>query len=81
LLDAWRREADENHWLDYLHTRARVCELEFAARPKAPHWPTLAPHGAARSGAKGQSFGVSSAASATKRPNYLGRLKSFALGE
>jgi GT2 family glycosyltransferase len=77
LLDAWRREADDNHWLDFIHTRARVCELEFAARPTAPRWPSLATH----SGAKGQRYAAASAASATKRPNYLGRLKSFALGE
>ena len=77
LLDAWRREADDDHWLDFIHTRARVCELEFAARPMAPHWPSLAIH----SGAKGQRYAAASAASTTKRPNYLGRLKSFALGE
>lgn len=81
LLEAWRREANDDHWLNFIHTRARVCELESSARPTAPHWNSLAPHSAARNGAKGQRFAAASAASATKRPNYLGRLKSFALGE
>jgi len=81
LLDAWRREADDDHWLDFIHTRARVCELEFAARSTALRWPSLANHSAARGGAKGPRFAAASAASTTKRPNYLGRLKSFALGE
>lgn len=81
LLEAWRRDADDHHWLDFIHTRARVCELESAARPLAPHGPSLSNHNAARSGAKGPRFAGASAASTTKRPNYLGRLKTFALGE
>ncbi|HVX64736.1 MAG TPA: glycosyltransferase [Pirellulales bacterium] len=81
LLDAWRRDADDEDWLGYVLSRGkRVAELEFrpqsalsaaaAAVPPRSAWASVlsaAAHGASPSSAK--------------RPNYLSRLKAFAMGE
>ena len=77
LLDSWRREADDEDWLGYVQSRARVCELEFPPRAPATGWHSRSIEHAGKTAPKGQRFAAASA----KRPNYLGRLKSFALGE
>ncbi|HUY90980.1 MAG TPA: glycosyltransferase family 2 protein [Pirellulales bacterium] len=78
LLDAWRQAADGDDWLGFVRERGHVCELEFPSRQ------ALQPAGLAGGGKTARSgprFAAASGASGTKRPNYLGRIKAFALGE
>lgn len=79
LLDAWRREADDENWLQFVLSRGkRVAELEFR--------PQCAASTAGGAALRSAWSGVLSAAHgadlpSAKRPNYLARLKAFALGE
>lgn len=79
LLDAWKQETDDQDWLAFVNSRGRVCELEFSPRP------AFQPSGLVATGGKAtrstQRHAAASGASAAKRPNYLGRIKAFALGE
>lgn len=80
LLDAWRRDADDDDWLAFASGRGRVCELEFSPRPTFQPSALVAP-GVGRTTRSTQRHAAASGSSGTKRPNYLGRIKTFALGE
>ncbi|HEX7449480.1 MAG TPA: glycosyltransferase [Pirellulales bacterium] len=75
LLEAWSRQRAESDWLRYLHARGyRAQEVE--ARSAATHPAVLGPHRSPTRlpGTPPQIRGV-------RRPNYLDRIKAFALGE
>ena len=80
-LEAWRREADDDNWLDFVRSRARLGELEFPVRAIAPRWHAPAAHKPGEASPRGRRSHAASGATPARRPNYLGRLKSFALGE
>lgn len=75
LLDAWLRQRAESDWLRYLNARGYRSQ-EVEARSAATHPAVLGPHRSPTrlSGTPPQTRGV-------RRPNYLDRIKAFALGE
>ena len=81
LLDAWRREMHDEDWLGYVIGHAkRIAELQIRPRDAAA---ILARGVRSKAGIHGRppvSFG-SGASQSAKRPNYLARLRAFALGE
>jgi hypothetical protein len=84
VLDAWRREADDDdNWLGFVLSRGhRVVELEFRARGSAQTWGAFSEGSSRRPAWAGQSPAAAGAdGSLAKRPNYLARFKAFALGE
>ncbi len=76
LLEAWSRQRAESDWLRYLYARGYRSQ-EVETRSAARQGAVLGPHQshARLPGAPPQGRG------ATRRPNYLDRIKAFALGE
>lgn len=83
VLDAWRRETDDDNWLGFVSGRGhRVVELEFRPRRSGgPAWAGLSEASSRRPIWASPSPSASPDRSTAKRPNYLARLKAFALGE
>jgi hypothetical protein len=76
-LDAWRRDADDDNWQAYLVGRHYRCVELALDRPTrlAPRGRSIHLPGAGVSQVRG------TAEVGTRRPNYLARIKAFALGE
>lgn len=81
LLDAWRRDADDEDWLGYVRARGkRVAEMEFRPQSAISAAGIAIPPRSAWAGVLSAAAHGAGSPSA-KRPNYLSRLKAFAMGE
>ena len=77
LLEAWSRQRAENDWLRYLEARGyRSHEVE--ARTAATRFGAIGPHRPPR---QTPTLSARHVQGGARRPNYLDRIKAFALGE